>query len=106
MNDIVFDQNYFPKEIEFWYTLKEELGNIKSNFDAAEDVPQLSPKVSAALDTLIPALNQAKQDISHNMKIGSEAADCFAVALTTVGKNYGVTEEKAAEIAKKVEQNV
>lgn len=106
MSDIVFDETYFPKEIEFWYTVKEELKNTKADFDAAEDVPQLSPKVSATLDALIPALNQAKDDISHNMKIGSDAADSFATTLTEVGKAYGVTEEEAAGIAKGVEEDV
>lgn len=102
--DFTFDENYIPTEIEFWYTVKEDLGNIKADFDAAEDVPELSPKLSDALDMLIPALNQAKTDISHNMGLGAQTADAFATTLTQVAVNYGMTEDEAQEIANRVGQ--
>lgn len=97
-----FDEGYFPTEIEFWYTTKEELGDIKANFDAAEDVPELSPKLSDALDMLIPALNQAKADISHNMGLGAQTAEAFATTLTQVAVNYGMAEDEAQAIADRV----
>lgn len=97
-----FDETYFPTEIEFWYSTKEELSGIKGNFDAAEDVPELSPKLSDALDMLIPALNQAKADISFNMGLAAQAADAFATTLTQVAVNYGMTEDEAQAIANRV----
>lgn len=98
MNGITFDENYFPREIGFWYDIREDLDGMKSNFDSAAAIPELSPKLSDALDMLIPALNQAKRDISHNMGLGSDTADAFASTLTEVALNYGMTEDEAEQL--------
>lgn len=103
---IVFDEDYFPREVRFWEQTSSRLLGFRQQFDAAEEIPSLSPHVSEWLNDLIPALNQAKSAISHNMDLGYQAAGAIADGLTEVGKRYGMAEDEAQEVARGVNKRV
>ena len=98
-NQIIFDEDYFPREVKFWEQTSERLQIFWGQFDAADEIPSLSPHVSEWLNDLVPALNQAKADMSDNMHLGYQAADAIAEGLVEVAKRYGMTEEEAEQIA-------
>lgn len=103
MNDeIVFDEDYFYREVGFWYSTSNRLRGFRGSFDRLPDLPELSENVSEQLEMLIPALNKAKQDMAHNMSLGCAATEAFGAGLTEVGRNYGMTEQEAEELSRRV----
>lgn len=97
--EIVFNEGYFGREAKFWYGVHNRMMGFRGGFNTAEDLPELSRGLSPEISQLIPALNQAKADMSHNMLEGANAVKEIGNGLIEVGKSYGMTEDEAKEIA-------
>lgn len=104
MNDkkVVFDKEYFRRQAIFWFDTHNRMMQFRTRFNVTEDLPELSRGLSPELSQLIPALNQAKSDMSHNMIQGANAVREFGNGLIETGKSYGLTEDDATKATERL----
>lgn len=101
MTDYTYEQEFFDNHVGYWYELNAQLNRDWERFVLVPDLPPFSPEFDGTLNELIPALNQSFNTIESNLLSCTVATGKMGDLLLETGRNYGVTEEQAAELAGK-----
>ena len=102
MTDYTFDQEWFNKHVTYWYELSNDTERDWENLVLLPDLPSFDPAFDGTLNYAVDKLNDGFRGITDNVMHATVAVQKMGDLLLETGKDYGVTEEQAADLAGKL----
>lgn len=102
MTNFTTSQEFFIEHVTQWREFQGSLRRQWAAFRQIDPLPPVSDRLSPKLKSLEPKLNEAILDIRHNVWLAQMASERFGDALVETGRQYGLTDDQAADLANEI----